>query len=114
MDLGLTGKVAIVTGGSEGIGYAAAHALAHEGARVIIAARRERELADAAQRIIGETDHEVLPVPTDVSRAADVERLMRTVSVRFGRLDILVNNAGTSRAAKFETVTDEVWQEDLD
>jgi NAD(P)-dependent dehydrogenase (short-subunit alcohol dehydrogenase family) len=114
MDLGLSGKVAVVTGGSEGIGFATARSLAQEGARVIVGARREQVLADAALLITNETGAEVVPVAVDVSLADGVERLVSAASERFGRLDILVNNAGTSRAAKFETVADEVWQEDLD
>src|SRR5438876_4649644 len=114
MDLGLTGKTAIVTGGSEGIGYATAAALAREGARVVIAARREDVLNASAEQIGRKTGGEVTAIPTDVSRADGVEHLIRTAVDRLGRLDALVNNAGTSRAAKFETVTDEVWQEDLD
>jgi NAD(P)-dependent dehydrogenase (short-subunit alcohol dehydrogenase family) len=114
MDLGLSGKAAVVTGGSEGIGYAAARSLAAEGARVVICARREDVLEGAARRLAEETGGEVVPVAADVSRVEDVERLMQTALDRFGRLDALVNNAGTSRAAKFETVTDAAWQEDLD
>ncbi|HEV2121909.1 MAG TPA: SDR family oxidoreductase [Chloroflexota bacterium] len=117
MDLGLRGTTAIVTGGSEGIGYATARALAREGARVVIAARREDALQQAAERIRADLaggTGEVVPFPTDVSRVEGIERLITTALERFGRLDILVNNAGTSRAGKFESVSDEVWQEDLD
>lgn len=114
MDLGLTGKVALVTGGSEGIGRAAACSLGREGARVVICARREDVLARAAEEVAAETGTEIVPVVADVSRAVDVERLIRTAVERFGRLDILVNNAGTARGATFETVSDEAWQEDLD
>ena len=114
MDLGLAGKVAVVTGGSEGIGYATARSLAREGAKVVIGARREQVLVDAAQRIAGETGSEVAPIAADVSRAEGVARLITAAAERFGRLDMLINNAGTSRAARFETVTDAVWQEDLD
>jgi 3-oxoacyl-[acyl-carrier protein] reductase len=114
MDLGLQGKVAIVTGGSEGIGRAAARSMGLEGAKVVICARREDLLRQVAQALSGETDSEIVPLVADVSQAADVERLIGETVGRFGRLDILVNNAGTSRAGKFETVTDEVWQEDLD
>jgi NAD(P)-dependent dehydrogenase (short-subunit alcohol dehydrogenase family) len=114
MDLGLAGKVAVVTGGSEGIGRAAAQAFAQEGAKVVVCARREEVLRRAAEEVAAQTSGEVVPVAADVSRAADVERLIATTVERFGRLDALVNNAGTSRAARFETVADEVWQEDLD
>jgi 3-oxoacyl-[acyl-carrier protein] reductase len=114
MDLDLADKVAIVTGGSEGIGRAAARSLGREGARVVICARRADVLEDAARRTGDETGAEVVPVAADVRRAADVERVVATAVERFGRLDILVNNAGTSSARPFESVADEDWQQDLD
>ena len=114
MDLGLTGKVAIVTGGSEGIGRATAASLGREGARVVIAARRAEVLEQVATALSGEHDATIIPVAADVRQAADVERLIATTIERFGRLDILVNNAGTSAAGPFSSVTDEAWQADLD
>ena len=79
MELGLRGKVAIVTGGSEGIGRATARALAREGARVAICARRADVLAEAARDLSEETGGEVIAVPADVSVAADVERVVEAV-----------------------------------
>jgi NAD(P)-dependent dehydrogenase (short-subunit alcohol dehydrogenase family) len=114
MDLGLRGKVAIVTGGSDGIGRAVAHRLAAEGARVAICARREPELRETAQQIAAATGGEVLAVPADVTQAADLERLVSAAVERFGQLDILVNNAGTSAAGPVATTSDEAWQQDLD
>jgi NAD(P)-dependent dehydrogenase (short-subunit alcohol dehydrogenase family) len=114
MDLGLSGKVAVITGGSEGIGKAAARSLAREGARVVICARRAEVLESAAGELSEDTGAEIVPMVADVSRAPDVERLIGSTVERFGGLDILVNNAGTSRAAPFESVSDEGWQEDLD
>lgn len=114
MDLGLRGKVAVVTGGSEGIGRATARSLGREGARVVICARRAEVLEQAARDIAEETGAEIAPVVADVSQAADIERLIQTAVERFGRLDILVNNAGTSRALPFEQVSDADWQADLD
>ena len=114
MDLELSGKVAVVTGGSEGIGKATARSLGREGARVVVCARRADVLEAAVGEISEETGAEIVPVVADVSRAPDVERLIGSTVERFGRLDILVNNAGTSRAGGFETVSDEGWQEDLD
>jgi len=114
VDLGLQGKVAIVTGGSEGIGRAAAQSLGREGAAVVVCARRADVLQKAADEIAEATGAEIVPVPADVRNAQDVERLIQTAVERFGRLDILVNNAGTSAAAAFETVTDEAWQADLE
>ena len=114
MDLGLGGKVAVVTGGSEGIGRATVRSLGQEGARVVACARRADVLERAAGEIAEETGAEIVPVAADVSRAEGVERLIRAAVERFGRLDIIVNNAGTARAMPFEQVTDARWQEDLD
>ncbi|HVY46372.1 MAG TPA: SDR family NAD(P)-dependent oxidoreductase [Minicystis sp.] len=114
MDLGLGGKVALVTGGSEGIGRAAALSLAREGAKVVVVARRADVLAAAAEALAGESGSEVAPVAADVSTPDGVEHAVRATVERFGRLDVLVNNAGTSRALPFEKATDEIWQQDLD
>ncbi len=114
MDLGLKDKVAIVTGGSEGIGKAAAKSMAAEGARVVICARRADVLEEAAEEIRKETGGEVKAVPTDVSDPDDIKALFDNVVRTFGRIDILVNNAGTSAAGYFESVTDEAWQADLE
>src|SRR5207247_1703607 len=76
--------------------------------------RREDVLRQAAESAAAATGGTVVPVVADIARAADVERLIGSTVERFGRLDILVNNAGTSRAGAFQSVTDEVWQEDLD
>lgn len=114
MDLGLKGRVAIVTGGSEGIGKAAAMRLCLEGARVAIAARRRDVLERAAEEIRRAGEGEVMPVPADVTRIEDVRRLVQIVASRWGKVDILVNNAGTSAAMPFESATDEAWAADLD
>jgi NAD(P)-dependent dehydrogenase (short-subunit alcohol dehydrogenase family) len=114
MDLGLQGKTAVVTGGSEGIGRATALALGRAGARVVICGRRADVLAQAATALVEESGAEVLSVPADVSRLEDLARLIQTTADRFGGLDVLVNNAGTSRAGRFEAVSDATWQEDLD
>lgn len=114
MELGLAGKVAVITGGSEGIGRAAAAALGREGARVVICARRAEPLERAATEIAGEFDATVIPVAADVRRAEEIERVIGEATGRFGRLDIVINNAGTSAAGPFESVGDEAWQHDLD
>lgn len=95
----LVDRVAVVTGASEGIGRAVAAALAREGARVAVAARRAGPLEAAAREMAGE-GVDVLPVPADVSRERDVDRLFRRTERELGPVDILVNNAGvlTSRA----------------
>jgi 3-oxoacyl-[acyl-carrier protein] reductase len=113
MDLGLTGKVAIVTGGSEGIGKATALKLVQEGAKVAIAARREDVLSRAAEQLRA-AGGDVLSVVADVTSNADVERLVALTVERFGKLDILVNNAGTANAKSFEAASEELWHQDLD
>ncbi len=113
MDLGLKGKVAIVTGGTQGIGRATAVLLAKEGASVVIAARG-RELLDNVAAEIRDAGGKVAAVSVDVGNAADCERLVAEALKAFGRVDILVNNAGTSATGEFQSVTDEAWQADFD
>ncbi len=113
MELGLRGKVAIVTGGSEGIGRETARVLATEGAKVVIAARRLDRLEEVAAELGTATGGEVIAVRTDVSVGAEVQALVAETVRRFGRLDVLINNAGGSRALPFEQATDQDWQDDL-
>jgi NAD(P)-dependent dehydrogenase (short-subunit alcohol dehydrogenase family) len=113
MDLGLTDKVAIITGGSEGIGKAAAHRMAEEGARVVIVARRPEVLEAAAKEIEAATKGVVLPVQGDVAEPETISRVVKTTLDHFGRIDILVNNAGVSMAKPFEAVSDEDWESDF-
>lgn len=114
MDLGLTGRVAAVTGGSEGIGRAIAYRLLCEGAKVAICARRPDVLEAAARDLARATGGEVLAVPADVTRTDDVQRFIRATVERFGRLDILVNNAGRAFARAFDQVSEDDWRADLD
>ena len=113
MELGLKGKVAIITGATEGIGRATALKLAREGASVAICARRQEPL-DRTSEELRKTGSEVLAVSADMSKKADIERLMKAVIDRFGRIDILVNNAGTSMRGKFLELDDEKWSSDLE
>lgn len=113
MDLGLKGKVAIVTGGTQGIGKATAELLAKEGTSVVIAARG-RELLDRVAGEIRAAGGKAAAVQADVGKKADCERLIAEALKAFGRIDILVNNAGTSATGEFESVTDEAWQADFD
>ena len=113
MDLELKNKVAIVTGGSQGIGRATALRLAGEGASVVIAARG-RELLDQVAGEIRAAGGSVAAVQADVSRAEDCAKLVAEAVKAFGRLDILVNNAGTSATGEFESVTDAIWQADFE
>jgi len=113
MDLGLKGKVALVTGATQGIGKATAAMLAREGARVALVARGQERLERCAKEI-ADAGGEALPLQCDVSRAADLEKAVKAVTDRWGGLDILVNNAGTSMRGPFEAVDDAMWQADLD
>ena len=93
MDLSIKGKVAVVTGGSLGIGRAAAEAFAAEGVRVAIVARSKSVLEEAAQEITEKTGVEVIAVPADVTSTEQVDAAIDQVAAHFGRIDILVNGA---------------------
>ena len=110
MDLGLSGRIALVTGASKGIGKAIARGLAAEGASVALAARTASELEATAAAIHEETAAPTFAFPADLTRTADAERLVAAVVARFGRLDILVNNAGAARGGVLEQLTDEDWE----
>ena len=114
MDLGLKDKVAIITGGSDGIGKAAALSMAQEGASAVIVARRPEVLEVAAQEIKAATGKEVLPISADVTTPDSARRIVAETLDRFGRLDILVNNAGTSMAKAFEEVSQDDWEFDFE
>ena len=113
-DLGLEGKVALITGGSDGLGRAAAARFAEEGCKVAICARREDHLMRARDAIAAETGGEVMARRADVTRAADLEAFVRAAVERFGGIDIAVNNAGRSAAAGLEAVDDADWRDDID
>jgi len=114
MDLGLSGKVAIVSGSSDGIGLATARALAREGARVVVCARREAKLLEARDEIAKETGAEVFAVQCDVRRLDDVQRLVAQTLQRFGAIHVLINNAGSVPSIKFTDVSDAQWYEYLE
>lgn len=105
MDLNLTNKAAIVTGGSRGIGRAIALALADEGCRVAICARGEDALR-AVEAELRARGVDAIGIVADMTRADDIERVVAGTVARFGRLDILVNNAG----GRAREDTDEVWE----
>jgi NAD(P)-dependent dehydrogenase (short-subunit alcohol dehydrogenase family) len=113
VELGLKGKVAVVTGGSDGIGRATALKLAEEGAHVAICARRKEPL-DSVAADIQKFGVQALALPADMSKPADIERFIKAVVDRFGRIDILVNNAGTSKRGAFLELSDEEWSADLE
>lgn len=113
MELGLKGKVAVVTGGTEGIGRATALRLAQEGAHVAICARTQEALDRVGAEIL-KLGGQGLAVKADMSKLADIENFMKTVVEKFGRIDILVNNAGTSKRGAFLELTDAEWSADLE
>jgi 3-oxoacyl-[acyl-carrier protein] reductase len=113
VELGLKGKVAVVTGGTEGIGKATALLLAREGATVAICSRNQ-ERVDSVGAQLRETGAQVLALSADMGKAADIERFMQAVVDQFGRIDILVNNAGTSKRGAFLELTDEEWSADIE
>jgi NAD(P)-dependent dehydrogenase (short-subunit alcohol dehydrogenase family) len=104
MELGLAGKTALVTGGSKGIGLETARALAREGVKVLICARRETALADAARDIMQTTQAKIETHSLDVTKVEQIEKIPRIVGEKLGRIDILVNNAGTGTYKPFRIV----------
>ena len=114
MDLGITGKVALLTGASRGIGYACAEALAAEGVRVAICARGQDEIEAAEREISAKTGGEVEAFVANVSRAEDIDRLLSEVATRFGTIDILLANNGGPPRGGFDVLSDEAWQEGFD
>ncbi|TFV74443.1 SDR family oxidoreductase [Blastococcus sp. CT_GayMR19] len=111
MDLELTGRVALVTAASKGLGRAIATQLAAEGARVMISSRGEEQLAKTASEIAEATGAQVEYCAADVSDAADITRLLQETEQRLGGVDVLVNNAGGPRAGGFDALDDTAWQE---
>lgn len=111
MDLGLDGKVALVAASSKGLGKASALALAREGARVTLCARTAANLEAAAEEIRQKTGAEVLAVPADLSRAPDIEHVVRATAERFGGVDVLVDNSGGPAIGRFADLTDDDWRQ---
>lgn len=109
MELNLKGKVAIVGGASQGIGFGIAHALAVEGATVAISARREPDLSKAAQRLRDETGATILPIQADCRKAEDCTRVGATVRRELGGVDILVNNDGAPPFGELTSFDDVAW-----
>ena len=116
MDLGLTGKIAVVTGGSRGLGLAAAQALIAEGANVMVCARGAEQLqkAVAQLRTAAANGATAEGVVADVSSEAGVASVIDAAVKTFGRLDVLVNNVGTAKGGDLEATTDVEWQEAFD
>jgi 3-oxoacyl-[acyl-carrier protein] reductase len=115
MEVRLDGRSAIVTGGSKGLGLAIAREFAASGAEVAILARDPATLADAKAEIQrGNPRARVAAISCDVSKMAPIQAAYDQVMSEFGKVDIFVNNAGQSTRGPSETLTDEMWQGDLD
>jgi 3-oxoacyl-[acyl-carrier protein] reductase len=114
MEIRLDGRSAIVTGGSKGLGLAIAQEYARSGADVAILARDQGALNDARALIQKEAKGKVLAISCDVSKAGPIQAACEQANREFGKVDIFVNNAGQSTRGPSETITDEMWQADLD
>jgi NAD(P)-dependent dehydrogenase (short-subunit alcohol dehydrogenase family) len=112
MELGLEGKVAIVTGGSKGIGRATALALLNEGASVLICARGHEALDETVEAAGPAARERIDAIGADLTEAAAIRQVVARCVQRFGRIDILVNNAGSARPGDFLELGDEAWVED--
>lgn len=113
MKLGLAGKVAMITGGSKGIGLQTALQLVQEGAQVAICARDAEGLEKAKNFIYRETGQDIFTVVADMTNKADCARFVAETVTHFGQLDILINNAGSAAAKPFDEVTEEAWEQDV-
>jgi len=111
MDFDLAGKCALVTGASLGIGRAIATVFAEHGINVAITARDAERLRRTAGEIGANRPGRVVPIPADMSKAAEVTNAVAEASRALGRIDILVNNAGSSPAGWLANITDEQWQD---
>jgi 3-oxoacyl-[acyl-carrier protein] reductase len=114
MEVRLDGRSALITGGSKGLGLAMAQKFAASGADVAIVARNQGALEEAKAVIKATAKGKVVAVSCDVAKAADVQRGFDAVVAELGKVDILINNAGQSQTGKFEELTDQIWQADLD
>ncbi len=118
VELRMDGRVALITGGSAGLGKAMAKAFLEAGAKVAILARNQ-DVLDAAAAEIAEAGgagggDRVMAISCDVTDAAKTTESFAAIEARFGQVDVLVNNAGTSRTGKFLEVTDEIWRADFE
>ena len=114
MDISLTGRSAIITGGSKGVGLAMAMEFAASGADVAMVARGREALDAAVAAVRGKAQVKVAGISADVADAADVKHAYDEAMRAFGKIDIVVNNAGTSNTTPFDQLTDEMMQSDLD
>ena len=112
MDLGLTGKVAMVTGASRGLGRAMAHALADEGMCVSVCARTQRTLTEAVAALT--QTGSAMGFAGDVTKAENAQRWVEETLKKFGGIDVLVNNAGAARPGALAELPESAWQEQFD
>jgi short-subunit dehydrogenase len=105
----LSGRTALVTGGSKGLGKAMARALAEAGASLAISSRHEDELKSAAAEIGQESHAKVVPLAADMTRREEVKRLAEQAIAALGKVEILINNAGGNIPQPIDQITDEVW-----
>src|SRR6266567_2822710 len=113
MDLGMKGKKALVTGGSEGIGKAVTRTLAREGVDVAICARRKEPLEAAAAEISKETGRKIVAIPADLSKDTGCRSFIEKAHTALGRADIMVNNAGSSPGGVIEHLSEADWEQSL-
>jgi 3-oxoacyl-[acyl-carrier protein] reductase len=114
MELGLKGRRAVVTGGSSGIGYETARLFLEEGARVLICGRNAEKLEAARTGLAKAAGAEIHVLQADMSREADVARVIEAAKAKLGGIDILVNNAGTMYSGRFAALADEELKVQLD
>lgn len=114
MDLGLSGKTALVTASSKGIGRAIAEGLAEEGCQVIICSRNEKYLFKAAQQIEAKTQQIITPIQADLSQKISIQQLLDRISNQFDKIDILVNNVGGPPLNYHYELTEQDWQQSFE
>jgi NAD(P)-dependent dehydrogenase (short-subunit alcohol dehydrogenase family) len=114
IEMRMDDRCALITGGSQGIGFAAATNFMRAGASVAIVARRPDVLEQARQTLAREGKGKAVGIAGDVSKAEDCARIFATAEKELGRVDVLLNNAGTHSNGPFEAATDEIWQQDFD
>ena len=103
----LAGKIALVTGGNSGIGFATAKLFSQEGAKVVIAGRDRNTLNEAASAIGGDT----LALQADVSKLEEIDRLYQEIAEKLGKIDVLFANAGIGRFTRLEDTTESIYDE---
>ncbi len=114
MQVEMSGRVALITGGSKGLGYAMGLKFAESGAEIALLARTETDLAKAATSISEASSKRCKGYVCDVSKAAEIKSTFDRVVADFGKIDIVINNAGYAKAGEFVSITDAEWQYDFD